>query len=287
MANHDPPNARRQQCLRPKPARAILAAALLVVAGCWANRLDWQRAEAQDPAPSGPRYLRLYKESHFQALGDEFQRGMAMDELCTRAARARVLFLGDHHADQALHERMLALLAEFDRRDLPYALGLECIGTQDEVAVAAFLAGRLTLDDLLRTARARWPENWFERDGVDRAFYRSLLTRARACRREVFALEPTPRLPLYERDQAMAKTIRERARARPNTLLVIVVGETHLLGQGQLVRRVDLPSVAVGARLSVALRDRAPRPDFAPQDRFAETSNMLFFLPLTDAAGPD
>lgn len=258
----------------------------LGLAACGGSSVYWTEASPQDPAPSGPRYLRLYKESHFRALGDEFRGGVTMDEFGDRLAGARILFLGDHHDDPTLHQRMLALLEELDRDGRRYDLGLECIGTQDEPAVSAYLAGTLTLDDLLSAARTRWPESWLDGDDVDHAFYRALLHRARSVPNGVFALEPTPRLPLYERDRFMARLVRQRAREHPDRLLVIVVGETHLLGQGQLLRRVDLPHVAVGARLSMTLRGRAASATFLPEHRFAETtSGMLFFLPLDDANG--
>lgn len=272
----------------PRPP-SLPAVALLCLGACAPGSLHWSPAEPQDPAPSGPRYLRLYKEAHFRELGVGFRGSITTARLLDRLARARVLFLGDHHVDDLLHDRMLGLLAELDRAGIRYDLGLECIGTQDEVAVHAFLAGSLTLDDLVRTARTRWPENWLDGDAVDSTFYRALLAHARAGCHEIFALEPTPRLALFERDRVIASTIRARARSRPGVLQVVVVGETHLLGEGRLVRRVDLPHVAIGARLSVALRERAQEgPDFPPQHAFAESeAGLLFFLPLVESMRPD
>ena len=102
--------------------------------------------------------------------------------------------------------------------------------------------------------------------------------RARGTARPVFALEPTPRLPLYERDQAMARTVLRHAREHPDALLVVIVGETHLLGYGQLVQRVALPHVIVCASLSVSLREDAARTRFDPRHRFVETdAGVLFF----------
>ena len=89
---------------RSQPA----VAAALCLAGCSGSSLHWPRAEPQDPAPSGPRYLRLYKESHFRALGDDFRSGVTMTQFCDRLRSARVLYLGDHHSDRGLHRRMIA-----------------------------------------------------------------------------------------------------------------------------------------------------------------------------------
>ena len=162
-------------------ARPASLLCLLGVAACAGKTLRWQNDGVQDPAPSGPGYLRVYKESHFRALGGAFKRGLTMPDFRERIAAARVLFLGDHHADRKLHDKMLALLAELERAGRPYHLGLECIGTQDTDAVERFLAGQLDLDDLLHALRARWPDTWLERDGVDSAFYCELLRLARRC----------------------------------------------------------------------------------------------------------
>src|SRR5690606_34890306 len=121
-------------------------------------------------------------------------------------------------------------------------------------------------------------------DDVDSAFYRELLLHARRRRRPAFALEPTPRLPLFERDQVIARTVLRRARQHPHALVVVVIGETHLLGFGQLVKRVGLPHVAIGANLSTALRASAARTTFTAEHRFAESeSGVLFALPFEPA----
>jgi hypothetical protein len=269
---------------RRRPWRAAAAALLLpALAACAGSTLHWPQRLREDPAPSGPGYLRAYKESHFRALGRGFRRGLTSAAFFDRLAAARVLFLGDHHGDRRLHARILRLLSEVERSGRRYELGLECIGTQDMPMVERFLAGHLDLDDLARAVRSRWPDAWLEGEEVDSAFYRQLLLHARQAARPVFALEPTPRLPLYERDQAMAQSILQRARADAGALLVVVVGETHLLGHGQLAGRVGLPYVAVCGSLSLTLRGEAAEARFNAEHRFAETSSeVLFFLPLEE-----
>ena len=246
--------------------------------------MQWSETRGQDPLPTGPRYLRLYKESHFRALGDRFERGVTQPEFLQRLAQTRVLYLGDHHANRSLHQTMLALLDDIDRAGQRYHLALECIGTEDEAVVDRFLAGQLDIEALANALEERWPDTWLRRGSVDSAFYRALLIRAKRHGHPVFALEPTPRLPLYQRDQAMARTLLQRARAHADALLVVIVGETHLLGHGQLVQRVALPNLAVCASLSVSLREHAARQTFSPLHRFAQTNaDVLFSLPLDDA----
>jgi hypothetical protein len=240
--------------------------------------LQWEDTMSADPAPTGPRYLRLYKDSHFRALGERFDGGLSWTQFLDRVRAARVLYLGDHHADPALHQRMLALLADLDHAGVRYHLGLECVGTQDAPHVDRYLRGEMDLEQLAASLQRRWSETWLRRDGVDSLFYRELLAHARRAARPVFALEPTPRLPLYERDQAIARTLLQRARANTSALLVVIVGETHLLGHGQLVQRVGLPHVVLCANFSVRLRELATTARVAAHHRFAATdAGVLFF----------
>lgn len=269
---------------RGRQRRAWVAAqswaAVGVLAACAAPSLQWSEAQPQDPDPTGPGYLRNYKESHFRALGDRFVAAWDMPRLHAELRQARVLYLGDHHGDRELHARWLALLADLHRAGVAFDLGLECIGEQDEVVVASYLQGGMGFDAAVRAMVARWPESWLDREVVDSGFYRALLRAAPQWGADVFALEPAPRLPLYERDQTIARKVVARA-GQSSRLQVVVVGHTHLLGQGQLVRRVALPHVAMGARLNVSLIEAAERAAFPQGAKFAvANSGVLFCLPL-------
>ncbi len=259
-----------------------LWAVLVVLAnGCATPALEWPGQEPEDPKPSGPRYLRFYKEAHYRALGDRFSGGVTSADFCRQLAAARVLYLGDHHSDHDLHARMLALLDELRDREFRLHLGLECLGTEDTPALQSYLAGDLDLEVVAERARDRWPGSWLTSRRLDQAFYRELLRRAKAHRWPVFALEPTPRLPLFERDQVIAGRVRTEADAHPKDLIVVIVGHTHLLGEGALIERVGLPHVAIGARLSVTLAAAGEAQVWAPTHRFARASSgVLFALPL-------
>ena len=74
-------------------------------------------------------------------------------------------------------------------------------------------------------------------------------------------LEPTPRLPLAERDRLIALRVRAIAAARPERLVVVFVGQSHLLGEGDVVANCGLPALMVGGEPSpelLAARASAP-----------------------------
>lgn len=231
-----------------------------------------------DPDPSGDPELRAYKEEYYRSLGQRFVAHLDDRELLAEIAIARVLYLGDHHDDPALHQRYLELLDAVHTTRERLAIGLEAIGEEDEPAVRDYLAGRIDLLALRERIRARWPGSWLDTADVDHDFYRALLERARAWGAEVFALEPIPRGPLRERDVVIADNVLRAARRHPRALLVVVVGQAHIAGPDRVLASVALPSVAFAARMSMPLRaDVEAHPRGAPYLR--SESGMLLHHP--------
>ena len=252
--------------------RNVLPVFLALVLVACKTDLAWQ---GSPNAPSGPAYLETYKESYFLGLGNHFSGSWSRAELLRALPETRVLYLGDHHEDHALHRRQLRLLQQMRDAGLRPALGLEAVGTQDQEAVDRFLEGG-NLDELRLGLRRRWSGSWLESRQIDGAFYGALLEQARADRWPVFALEPTPRLPLPERDRVIAANIRRANDHHPDRLLVVVVGQAHLLGEGKLMERVDLPHIAIGAEPSPQLA-RSPTGRRVPDTFLRSSSGVLFF----------
>lgn len=239
-------------------ARIAAWLALLSAASCATPSIDWR--DGADPAPSGSGYLRAYKESHFRDLGQEFVASLDWSAFVARVRGARVLLLGDRHDDAAWHERLDRLLDRLEADGIAVALGLEAIGSADEIDVELFLRGRTTLGELRTALRARWADNWLDSGaGVDSAFYARLLQRARRTRSPVFALEPVPRLDLSQRDAVIARRIARAADLHADRLIVVVVGEAHLCGDGALIERTARPTVALAASPSRRLAERRAR----------------------------
>lgn len=211
----------------------------------------------QDPV--NPK-LAAYRQSFIELAGSELVEPITRAQLLERIESSRILWLGDHHRHSRLHALQTELLQQLQQDGVQMAFGLEAIGTRDERMVQDFLDGRIDLNGLRDGMRARWEGSWLDDRSLDPWFYRSLLETAKRHGIPVFALEPTPRLPLRSRDTFMAQTLQQASERHPDRLLVVVVGQTHLLGQGDLVHRVPLPSTIVGGVPTRPLMDLAPRP---------------------------
>ena len=230
--------------------------ALLALAACSFPVHEPGGPTAQDPDPAGPAGLRAYKEAYYRSLGKRFVGHLSERDLMVRMRAARVLYLGDLHDDAELHRQILALLDDAHRAGIPTVLGLEAIGEQDQDVVDGFLARRLGMDELRNRIGRRWPGSWLDSSQVDADFYRTLLERARERATPLFALEPAPRWDLWRRDALIATNVRVAAQRHPTSLIVVLVGQAHLLGGDRLITQIGLPWVAVGARPSVALQEQ-------------------------------
>ena len=150
-----------------------------------------------------------YRESFHASAGTAFVATLGRDELVAALDKARVLWLGDHHASSRLHAMQSELLEQLRRRGVRMAFVLEAVGTQDGPQVQQYLAGELSIEDLRKVMRKRWSGSWLDDTELDPFFYRSLLAFAKKHQIPVTPLEPTPRGTLADRDEAMAKVVQE------------------------------------------------------------------------------
>jgi uncharacterized iron-regulated protein len=239
------------------PARGPYAiVSLLLLLACSPSEFAWQATLPAD--------LANYRTAFAAAAGTKFEATSTRATLLAQLPNRRVLWLGDHHASSMLHglhlellEAVAAVCADSRR---PLVLVLDALGEQDQPAVTEFLGGRLEMRDLQRQLRARWPGSWLDDSALDPWYYRSLLAFGKRHGTAVHALEPTPRLPLADRDPRMAARIAAIATAAPDALVVVVVGQAHLLGTGDMVRRTGLPGLALGGEPPAALLAAATEP---------------------------
>ncbi|MBL8749341.1 MAG: ChaN family lipoprotein [Planctomycetes bacterium] len=207
--------------------------------------------------------LDAYLASFAAAAGTSIDAARPAPAMLDTIANSRLVWLGDHHRSTHLHRLQLDLLGGLCAQGTRLAFVLEAIGTQDEGEVARWLAGRESLEVLRTTLRTRWPGSWLDADDdLDAPFYRDLVAFAREHRIPIAALEATPRAPIRQRDERMAERVRAAARAWPDRVVVVVVGQAHLLGAGDLVRRTGLGGLTIGgvppARLAAAAVPRSP-----------------------------
>jgi uncharacterized iron-regulated protein len=237
------------------------------MAACAPARFDWQ----------GPRDdLGDYRTSFEEAAGTRLVASIPREELLRRLANERILWLGDFHTSSRLHGLQSELLDQLQRQGTPIVLLLEAIGEQDQRAVDRYLEGGISLQELRATAKARWDGSWLDDRDLDPAHYRSLLAFARRDGAPVLALEPTPRLPLSQRDEVIAAAVRDAALRHPERLLVVHVGQAHLAGQGDLVARTGLGGIVLGGEPPAELRSNSP-PD-RRHGAFAQSSGGLWWF---------
>ena len=258
------------------PVTPAFISALLLLGACSPSRFSW---------PSAPgAQLRGYRASFAAAAGDELVERVTRGELRQRARAAGTLWLGDHHRHSRLHALQTRLLQELVEDGAQLALGLEAVGTRDQRLVDGYLAGERDMRSLRAQMKRRWPGSWLDDPELDPWFFRSLLAFAKEHEVPVFALEPTPRLRLAARDACIAQSVREARARHPRRLVVVVVGQTHLLGDGDVVRRSGCGGVVVGGRPTEQLANAA-RPAPADGGAWRSDCGVYWFDQMFDAAG--
>lgn len=252
--------------IMPRPA-TIAMLACLTAPCCTPSTFAWQ----EDPA-----HLANYHRAFAAAAGERFVARTTTAALVSATRELRVLWLGDHHESRALHRCQRDLLAQLWREPRPLTLVLEALGQQDDAVVAEHLAGRLDERELRDLVRRRWPQSWLDDPALDCEHWRTLLAMAREHGTPVHGLEPTPRLPLAERDAAIAARVRNLADRAPDHLVVVIVGQAHLCGQGDVAARCGLPAILVGGEPPPALLAATPVP--TPADAMLRSDGGLFWF---------
>lgn len=208
--------------------------------------------------PTLPPAIAAYRRSFAEAVGTRFTDTLPRAGLAERLRGCRVLWLGDHHRSSRLHALQQELLRELAERRVPMVLALEAIGVQDEADVQQYLDGALEMPALRQRLRRRWEGSWLDDRELDPWHYQSLLSFARRHAAPVVALEPTPRLPIGQRDGHIASAVQAAAATFPHHLVVVVIGQAHLIGEGDLIARTGLPGFAIGGEIPATLAASAP-----------------------------
>lgn len=259
--------------IMPAPTLPVITATLILAACQSADRSS--RASPADREDG----FAPYRASFAAAAGDALVEQLDREELLRRITSSGALWLGDHHRHARLHALQSELLDALAAADAALTLGLEAVGVQDQEWVDDYLAGRVDMATLRRRMRTRWPGSWLDDPDLDPFYFRSLLRFARAHGVPVLALEPTPRLPLARRDEVMARAVAAARRAHPDRVLVVLVGQAHLLGRGDLVRRSGVGGVVIGGEPTDALqRVRPPRGDAGSAWR--SNADVYWFSPM-------
>lgn len=159
---------------------------------------------------------------------------------------ARIVYVGDFHADPECARFATGLLESLATRTPGVGLGVEFAFTRQQGIVDLRQAGKL--DDAAFLRRLHYEEQWgFPWDG-----YRELLDRARVLDVPVFALDRAPRggaLHLAVRDDHAAGQIVRILTEGRAARLVVFFGESHV-SPGRLPRKVQTRARRAGVDAS-------------------------------------
>ena len=115
------------------------------------------------------------------AKGDG-SRVVELETLAADLSKADVVLIGEHHTHGAGHAAQARLLTAIAATGRPFALGMEFFESQDDAALARFLAGTTDVEAMLLET------GWYDAGGFNFEYYRPLLEVARAHRAPILGL---------------------------------------------------------------------------------------------------
>lgn len=212
--------------------------------------VDEARIRLEATAGSERAELRRYHEALHRATAG-FERLSTRQELVEAAVDSRVVFVGDFHTLRQAQRMPLRLCAHLQscpqilRGNRRLALGLEMVMARDQRHLDRYLAGELDERGFLRATRyqSTWSFPWLS--------YRPLLDFARQHRLPVLALNSRPERTadrLRQRDIVAAGRLADFVQDHPETLVVVLFGDLHLVDEHLPARFRE----ACGARGMVA-----------------------------------
>lgn len=202
-----------------------------------------QIQELEEELPDTPD-LDRYQQEYRQAIPDRALRAVPTEEMSRRLREAPVVFLSDQHTLERSQSRTVQVLEETGAGgDL--ALVIEWVDRGDQPSLDAFLAGRMTLEDLRRAVEfdRLWGFPW---EG-----YAEILRTARRLGVPVLAVDSLrEHLSLGDRDQRITDTVLAHREAHPGTRYLVVYGCYHLAGRDHLPERMSAAGIPPGLTLT-------------------------------------
>src|SRR5204863_332428 len=113
---------------------------------------------------------------------EDGSRVAPLDALAQALSKADVVLLGEHHTNGAGHEQQAKLLAALVATGRPIALGMEFFESEDDAALARFVAGTTDVDAMLLET------GWYEGGGFNFEYYRPQVEIARAAKAPIIGL---------------------------------------------------------------------------------------------------
>jgi len=166
------------------------------------------------------QYLRDFSEA-FKA----YRWVLSASEVDQRAKASDIVLVGDYHALPASQLFTAGLIERLAASGRPVTLGVEAIVARDQHILDEWQSNEIDADEL--RARIHFETGW----GYDWQPFRQLLHRSRAAGARIFGLDCTPRQDMRSiraRDRHAAIKIDELRNLYPDSMLVVLFGESHL-----------------------------------------------------------
>ncbi|UCF04692.1 MAG: ChaN family lipoprotein [bacterium] len=154
-----------------------------------------------------------------------FRRVCTIEQIIDEAAGRDILYFGDYHPLDASQEFVLRLMSGLAERGRKVVLALEMLYIQQQEFLDLWMKGRIDEEEFLEAIdyRSEWGFRWES--------YRRIFEHAKDPFVPIFGIDTEHRDHLRlirKRDRIMAKRIRNIRRFFPDSLVLVVIGESHL-----------------------------------------------------------
>jgi uncharacterized iron-regulated protein len=189
----------------------------------WHALAGVEREIRANDSSGASKYVRDFRDAY-----RSYQKVLTAAALRSQIAAAEVVLVGDYHALPNSQRFLASLLRDPALDQRPLALGVETIFARDQHILDEWQ--RREIDEGELRQRIRFDSDW----GYDWAPFYELLSSARDRQAAIYGLDCMPREDLRKiaaRDRHAADKIVEIRRSRPDTLLLVLFGESHLAPQ--------------------------------------------------------
>ncbi len=172
----------------------------------------------------GDRHLHRYQQRYLKAVAD-YKKTVQVEELKKSILAADIVLVGDYHTNRQSQRAFLRLLRQLLGEQRPFGICLEMIHRSKQKYVDQFLRDKIDEANFLKKIQLKkhfYFELW--------SHFKSIFTFAKQNNIPVYGLESAQSFAgLPKRDEAMAKTLIELKQQNPEKLLMVLVGDLHLV----------------------------------------------------------
>jgi hypothetical protein len=177
---------------------------------------------ANDPV-GGRKYLRDFRDAY-----RSYEQVLTARQVRSAIAGASMVLIGDYHALPNSQRYVASLIQSPELADRKVVLGVETVFSRDQHILDEWIRGEIDESELRQ--RIRFDLDW----GYDWQPFYELLTAARERGQAVCGLDCLPREDLRKigaRDRHAADKLAEIRGSHPDSLILVLFGESHLAPQ--------------------------------------------------------